>query len=70
MISTIPTRQVDLDNTTRGKPTIAYLDTDEYTRTVNGVEEKKVPKWEWSGTRKPSPLQTRKLVALMLMSDH
>ena len=41
---------------------------DKYTRIVNGVEEKDVPKWVWSDTRNPSPIQRRKLVALMLMS--
>ena len=35
IVTTQPTRQVDLDNTARGKLTIAYLDTDKYTRTTN-----------------------------------
>ena len=35
---TIPDRQVDIDCTNRQKPTIAYLDRDYYTKTVNGTK--------------------------------
>ena len=35
VVSCMPVRQTELDGTDRGKPGLAYLDTDTYTRTVN-----------------------------------
>ena len=66
VISTIPKRQVEIDGTERGRPSMAYLDSDHYSRTVNGQTEKNVEKWVWNGVKEPSLIQRKKLVALML----
>ena len=68
VISAIPRRQTELDGTSRGAPTIAYLDSNTYTRRRAGVEEKGVPKWEWSRTKQPTDKQRSKMVALALMA--
>ena len=64
----MPVRQTELDGTDRGKPGLAYLDTDTYTRTINGVRTKGINKWVWNKAKKPSALQRKKLIALSLMS--
>ena len=63
----IPDRQVELDGKVRQKPTIAYLDSDVFTKTVNGVKINDVQKWTDNG-RKPSQKQRRKIIALTLMA--
>ena len=55
-----------IDGIRRAKPTIAFLDSETYTRTQNGERQHNVPKWNWDNVRKPSDLQKRKLVALAL----
>ena len=45
VVSTIPTRQVELDGTVRRPITIAYLDNETYDKTVNGQTERNIPKW-------------------------
>ena len=54
IISCLPRRQVELDGTHRRHPTLAYLDTDTYTRTRQGIRERDVPKWNWDKVRSPS----------------
>ena len=68
VISCIPERQVVLDGQARGHPTIAYLDTEEYKRTLNGKTDKKIPKWVWTKVKQPSEAQKKRMVALVLMS--
>ena len=63
----VPTRQVTIDNRERGQPTIAYLDSDHYTKTVNGIKFKDTPKWVFKG-RKLTKNQCKKVIALVLMS--
>ena len=63
----VPLRQVNIDGTTRGKPTLAYLDSDTYTRISNGKKELDVQKWIFK-SRKPTRIQKRKIIALVLMA--
>ena len=63
----IPDRQVELDGKVRQRPSLAYLDSDVYTKTVNGVKFTDVQKWVNNG-RKPSEQQKRKIIALTLMA--
>ena len=63
----VPLRQVNIDGTTRGKPTLAYLDSDTYTRVSNGKKELDVQKWIFK-SRKPTRIQKRKIIALVLMA--
>ena len=67
IISTLPTRQTVLDGTDRGCPTIAFLDTQTYTRTRHGVKESGVQKWSWDKAKPPSALQQKKIIGLTLM---
>ena len=57
IISCIPRRQVEIDGKSRREPSIAYLDSDTYSRTRRGVIEKGVPKWNWSITKEASKAQ-------------
>ena len=41
---TLPDKQTDLDGTSKAQVTIEYLDTDKYTKRVNGEEIKDIPK--------------------------
>ena len=66
--STIPTRQVVLDGRERIRHTLAYLESDVYSRTTAGTIEHDVPKWNWSKARVPSKIQKKKLIALALMA--
>ena len=68
VVSCMTVRQTELDGTDRGKPGLAFLDSDTYTRTENGVKTKGVNKWVWNKAKKPSALQRKKLIALALMS--
>ena len=68
VVSCMPVRQTELDGTDRGKPGLSYLDSDTYTRTVNGVKTKGVSKWVWTKARTLSNLQKSKLIALTLMA--
>ena len=63
----IPTIQTVLDGTNRRDPTLAFLDTDTYTRTSNGRIKKDIQKWNWTNKRKPSSLQKKCLLVLALM---
>ena len=56
-----------IDGTSRKSPTLAFLDTDTYTRINKGKPEKNVQKWNWTGKRKPSRLQRKLLFGLALM---
>ena len=67
LISTLQTRQTVLDWTNRGSPTLAFLDTQTYTRTRHGVKETGVQKWSWDKAKPPSDLQQKKIIALVLM---
>ena len=67
LVSVIPVRQTVLDGTSRKSPTLAFLDSDTYTRTSKGKIEKDVQKWNWTGKKKPSSLQKKRLLALALM---
>ena len=67
LISVIPKKQTDLDGTSRREPTLVFLDNDTYTRIKDGVPERDVPKWNWSGVKAPTRLQKKRLVALTLM---
>ena len=67
LVSVIPRRQTEIDGTSRKRPSLAFLDTDTYTRVSNGVSEKNVPKWNWEEIRSPSVLQKKRLLALALM---
>ena len=66
IVSCIPKRQTEIDGTAKTKPTIAYLDSDYYYKTVNG-ERVKTYKWNWDRVRNPSELQKRKMIALTLI---
>ena len=67
VISTIPKRQTVLDGTDKRAPTMAFLDSNTYTRTRNGVKEPGVEKWNWDTVKNPSPAQRKRIVALTLM---
>ena len=64
VISTIPKIQIEIDSTNRRQPTMANLENDYYTWTLNGIEEKDFPKWIWKDVKKPSPKQKKKLIAM------
>ena len=65
--SVIPKRKTVIDETNRRHPTLAFLNSDTYTRTHNNVSEKDVQKWNWNEVTKPSSLQKKCLLALALM---
>ena len=44
IVSCLPNRQVEIEGTARNRLTLAFLDSDYYTRSVNGRKEKNVPK--------------------------
>ena len=67
LISVVPVRQTVIDGTDRGSPTIAFLDSDIYTRVKHGVKELGVPKWSWKGIKLPSILQKKWVIALTVM---
>ena len=67
LITVIPMRTAVLEGNIRREPTLAFLDTDTYTRVSRGVKEQGVPKWNWNNVRKPSTLQKKQMVALVLM---
>ena len=67
LLSVIPKKQTDLDGTSRREPTLAFLDTETYTRVKDGISEKYVPKWNWTGVKAPTRLPGKRLVALALM---
>ena len=56
-----------MDGTNRIKPTIAYLDMDTYTKTVNGQKITDTPKWVFKN-REATKKQKKKLIALALMA--
>ena len=60
-------RQTVIDGTNRGSPTIAFLDSDFYTRVKHGVKEQGVPKWSWEGIKLPSNLQKKRVIVLTIM---
>ena len=45
VISCMPQRQTEIDGTDKGKPGLAFLDSDTYTRIKDGVKTKGVQKW-------------------------
>ena len=47
VVSSIPRRQAVVEGRARRTPTLAYLDSSTYTKTVNGVKIKNCPKWNW-----------------------
>ena len=57
IVSCLPKRQVDIDGTARNRLTLAFLDSDYYTRSVNGRKEKNVPIWNWSQYQSSSDIQ-------------
>ena len=63
----IPTSQTVLDGTNIRDPTLAFLDTDTYTRTSNGRIEKDVQKQKRTGKRRPSSHHMKRLLALALI---
>ena len=68
VISCIPKRQVECDGTSRRPPTLAYLDSNHYTRVRNGRKEKDIPKWNWEGVKTPSKAQKTRMVAMTLVA--
>ena len=67
VISCIPKRQVEIDGKSRKDPTIAYLDSDTYTRTSKVVKEKGVPKWNWTRVKEPCKIQKKRMIAMALV---
>ena len=63
----IPTSQIVLDGTNRRDPTLAFLDTDIYTRTSNGRIQKDIQKRKRTGKRRPSSHHKKRLLALALI---
>ena len=63
----IPVRQVILDGTQRSEPTLAYLDSDVYTRVENGEKNRNTPKWVWTEVKIPTKKLRKIMVALALM---
>ena len=63
----IPVRQVILDGTQRSEPTLAYLDSDVYTRVENGERHRNTPKWVWTDVKTPTKKQRPTVVAMTLM---
>ena len=63
----IPVRQIILDGTQRSEPTLAYLDSDVYTRVENGEKNRNTAKWVWTEVKIPTKKQRKIMVALALM---
>ena len=63
----MPKRTTVLDGHQRRTPTLAFLDTDTYTRHKDGIREQNVNKWNWEGVRQPSIHQKKRLVSMAVM---
>ena len=62
----VPTKTVELEGNSKGKVTVAFLDTDTYRSRRKGEQGMLKPKWSWEGKRRPTVAERKILVALLL----
>ena len=57
---------MELEGTARGEVSMAYMDTEHFTRKDSDGKTVKVEKWSWKGKRDPTMMQKKRMIASML----